>query len=112
MIWWSDAPAKYRYAFAAVIGLSAVVTFATGVLTVWLAKFISLLVIAAHYLLRLFGRGSVGLVQRASEGCKPVVQSECPEGGAWEPGDCTEHRRVTTSAVDDWVTTCYYPPGA
>ncbi len=51
MIWWSDAPAKYRYGFAGVIGLTAVVTFATGVLTVWLAEFISLLIIAAHYLL-------------------------------------------------------------
>jgi len=51
MIWWSDAPAEFRYGFAAVIGLIAVGTLAAGVLTLWWAEFISLLIIGAHFLL-------------------------------------------------------------
>ncbi|MCH7585381.1 MAG: hypothetical protein IH941_09530 [Acidobacteria bacterium] len=51
MVWWSDAPAEYRYGFAAVIGLIAGATLAVGVLTLWWAEFISLLIIGAHFLL-------------------------------------------------------------
>ncbi len=51
IIWWSGVPAKYRYAFAGAVGLAALVTAAAGVLTVWLAEFISLLIISAHFLL-------------------------------------------------------------
>ena len=51
MIWWSDAPAEYRYGFAAVIGFIAMATLAVGVLTLWAAEFISLLIIGAHFLL-------------------------------------------------------------
>jgi len=51
MVWWSDAPAEYRYGFAAVIGWIAIATLAVGVLTLWWAEFISLLIIGAHFLL-------------------------------------------------------------
>lgn len=50
MIWWSDAPSAYRYAFAAVI-VVGLVLLATDVISVWFAEFVSLLAIAAHYVL-------------------------------------------------------------
>jgi hypothetical protein len=50
MIWWSDAPAKYRYAFAGVV-VVGMILLATDVISVWLAEFVSLLAIAAHYIL-------------------------------------------------------------
>jgi len=56
MIWWSDAPAEYRYGFAAVIGWIAIAMLAVGALTLWWAEFISLLIIGAHFLLDSFQR--------------------------------------------------------
>lgn len=50
MIWWSDAPGTYRYSFAAVI-VVGLVLLATGALSLWFVEFVSLLAIAAHYLL-------------------------------------------------------------
>ncbi len=50
MIWWSEAPATYRYSFAAVI-VVGLFLLAIGVISVWVAEFVSLLAIGAHYLL-------------------------------------------------------------
>lgn len=50
MIWWSDAPARYRYGFAAVV-IVGMILLATDVISLWFAEFVSLLAIAAHYVL-------------------------------------------------------------
>lgn len=50
MIWWSDADPRFRYGFAAVV-VVVMIVLATGNISVWLAEFLSLLVIAAHYIL-------------------------------------------------------------
>ena len=51
IIWWTDVPAQYRYGFAAALGIAAMITAATGSLTIWLAEFISLVIIAIHFFL-------------------------------------------------------------
>ncbi len=50
MIWWSNAHPYYRYGFAAVV-VVGMILLATETISLWFAEFVSLLAIAAHYIL-------------------------------------------------------------